>query len=95
MQIVITSKKPLLDDRFGRLVDGQTVDMVEHKALFYVARGDAVRYETKVQQDRPLQAAGETTPSSALPAAPALPPQTLPPSETGARKRIKIVKRSS
>lgn len=87
MQIVITSKRPLLDDRHGRLVEGQNVDMAEHKAVFYLARGEAIRYETKVQQERPYQAAGVVIPSSVLPVARAFEETTLKQSDNGEPKK--------
>ena len=76
MKIVITSKKPVLT-QFGRLPNGQTVDVPDQLGVFLIDRGDAVRFETKEAMDRPLQAAGKTEQSSALPVAQASPEQTL------------------
>lgn len=84
MKISITAKA-VFDDKFGRLNKGQTVDMPDHKARFYIERGEAEYYETKVLRDRPLPAAG--APLSASPVAQALPPQTLSESENGEKKR--------
>ena len=80
MKIVITAKA-INDDRHGRLRKDQVVDLIDHKAMFYVARGEAILYETKVKQDRPSPATG--APSFASPAAPALPQATATESGNG------------
>lgn len=54
MKISIKSKKPLLDDKLGRLLHGDVVDLPEHKARFYLERGEASEcYETKVVVEEP------------------------------------------
>lgn len=53
MKIAIKSKRPLLDDKLGRLMHGDIVDMPEHKARFYLERGDAMSYEAKVVVEKP------------------------------------------
>lgn len=89
MKINITAKK-ILDDRLGALIKGQVVELPEHKALFYVARGEAEYYETKVIKENPLSGAGIQL--SASPVAQALPEQTLKPSESGEKKKRKTKK---
>ena len=66
---------------------GQVVDLPEHKAQFYVARGDAELYETKVFRENPSKAVGETKPLSASPAVLVLPEQTSSASETGVKRK--------
>ena len=69
MKITILTKKQPIDDKLGRLKTGETYDMPDHKANFYIQRGEAVCYQTKVLQDRPYQAVGATEQLSAsLPA---------------------------
>lgn len=80
-------KKAILDDKLGRLMHGQVVDLPEHKAQFYVARGDAELYETKVFRENPSKAVGETKPLSASPAVLVLPEQTSSASETGVKRK--------
>lgn len=80
-------KKAILDDKLGRLMHGQVVDLPDHKAQFYVARGDAELYETKVFRENPYKAVGETKPLSASPAVLVLPEQTSSASETGVKRR--------
>lgn len=53
MKITMKSKRPLLDDKLGRLMHGDVVDMPEHKARFYLERGDAMSYEAKVVVEQP------------------------------------------
>ena len=53
MKIAIKSKRPLLDDKLGRLMHGDIIDLPEHKARFYIERGDAMSYETKVVVEQP------------------------------------------
>ena len=84
MKVAITAKA-IYDDKFGRIVKGQTVDLPDHKARFYIERGEAEYYETKVLRDRPLLVAGE--PLSASPAAQVSPQQTLSESDSGVKKR--------
>ena len=76
MKIYIQSRKGVIDDRAGKLPHGATVDLPDHKALFYLARGEAIRYEVKVERDRPCETAGAEEPSSASPAVQAS-PQTM------------------
>ena len=80
-------KKAILDDKLGRLMHGQIVDLPEHKAQFYIARGDAELYETKVFRENPSKAVGETKPLSASPAVLVLPVQTPTVYEDGAKRR--------
>lgn len=87
MKIAIKSKKTLLDDKLGRLVNGEVYDMPDHKARFYLERGVAEMYETKVVRERPYEAAGRMEQSSASPVVLALPPQTQSESETGEKRR--------
>ena len=87
MKITITTKKAILDDRLGRLRTGETYEMPDHKALFYIQRGEAMSYETKVLQDRPLADAGKVEQSSPVPAVPAYATKTLNESESGEKKR--------
>lgn len=53
MKITMKSKRPLLDDKLGRLMHGDVVEMPEHKARFYLERGDASAYLTKVVDEAP------------------------------------------
>ena len=69
MEIQITTKKSVFDDQHGRLTQGQVVDVPQHKAMFYIQRGDAICYQTKVIQDHPLADAGAMEQSSVLPPA--------------------------
>ena len=80
-------KKTLLDDKLGRLMYGDIVDLPEHKARFFLERGDVELYETKVIRENPYQAAGVVAQSSVSPVALVLPPQTPSLSEDGAKKR--------
>lgn len=80
-------KKAILDDKLGRLMHGQVVDLPDHKAMFYVARGDAELYETKLFRENPSATVGETKPLSASPAVLVLPEQTSSASETGVKRK--------
>ena len=84
MKVSVTAKS-IFDDKLGKLVKGQTVELPDHKARFYIERGEVEFYETKVMRDRPLLGAG--TQLSASPVAQALPKQTLSESEYGEKKR--------
>jgi hypothetical protein len=84
MKVSVTAKA-IFDDKLGKLIKGQTVELPDHKARFYLERGEVEFYETKVLRDRPYQAVG--TQQSASPAAPVLPAQTLSESESGEKKR--------
>lgn len=86
MKITITTKKPVFDDEYGRLKCGDTADLPDHKAMFYIKEGLAACYQTKVMQDRPSLGAGVTEPLSALPVAPVLPQTTANESESGEKK---------
>lgn len=88
MKITITAKA-VIDDRLGRLTKGTTVELPEHKALFYLKRNEAEMYDTKVIRERPYQAAGRDQPSSVSPAAQALLEQTQKQSEGGATRRTR------
>jgi hypothetical protein len=80
-------KKTLLDDKLGRLIYGDIVDLPEHKARFFLERGDVELYETKVIRENPYKAAGLVEQSSVSPVALVLPQQTPSLSEDGAKKR--------
>lgn len=87
MKITILTKKQPIDDKLGRLETGKTYDMPDHKAQFYIQRGEAMCYQTKVLQDRPLVGAGTVEPSSASPVAPAYATKTLNESADGEQKK--------
>ena len=87
MKISMTNKKPILDDKLGRLVHGAVVDLPEHKARFFLERGEAEMYETKVVRESPYVVAGATEPLSALPVALVLPEQTQSESSNGEKTR--------
>lgn len=87
MKIEITTKKPVFDDAYGRMSQGQVVEMPDHKANFYIKEGLAMCYQTKVMQDRPCLAAGTTEPLSALPPAQVLPQTIASESEIGEPKK--------
>jgi hypothetical protein len=89
MKINVLAKR-VLDDKLGLLVKGQVVDVVDHKARFYIGQGLAEAYETKVMRDHPLSVAG--TQSSASPVDQALTEQTLNLSENGEKKKRKKTK---
>lgn len=95
MKIYITTRKPIFDDRAGKMNPGDTVEMPDHKAMFYISRGEAVHYETKVRQERPSMGAGETLPSSASPVAHLSPKTTASESGYGVRKRKRPIEPSS
>ena len=86
MKIAITAKA-VLDDKFGKLTKGQVVEMLDHKAMFYVARGEAELYETKIAREVPMSAAGAMERLSALPAAQVSHTQTLSESDGGVIRR--------
>ena len=52
MKISITAKA-ILDDKLGKLTKDQVVDLPDHKANFYLNRGEAVQYQTKVVYQAP------------------------------------------
>ena len=87
MKITILTKKQPIDDKLGRLKTGETYDMPDHKANFYIQRGEAMCYQTKVLQDRPLLDAGKVEQSSAAPAAQAYATKTLNESADGEPKK--------
>lgn len=93
MQVHVTSRKPIFDDRLGRLKAGDVVDLPEQKALFYIQRGEAVAYQTKVLQDRPSLGSG--TQLSASPAAPVSQQTTASESEYGVKKTARKKKEAS
>jgi hypothetical protein len=80
-------EKELFDDKLGRLVKNQIVEVIDHKAKFYIERGLAESYETKVMRDRPSLVVGKQL--SALPVAPVLQSQTLNQLENGEKKKRK------
>ena len=84
MKVSVTAKF-IYDDKFGKLKKGQSVELPDHKANFYLQRGEVEYYETKVLRDRPYPAAGEQ--SSALQVAQVLPAQTLEQSDSGVKRR--------
>ena len=87
MRIVITTRKPVFDDNLGRLKEGDVVDIVDHKANFYIQRGEAICYQTKVLQDRPCLAGGTTEQLSASLPAQVLQQTIANESESGTKKR--------
>lgn len=89
MKVHVISNKPMFDDKHGRLVKGAVVDMLEHKANFYLQRGEVEMYETKVVRERPFEAAGKTEPSSALPPAQVSQQMTAKESDVGVKKTRK------
>lgn len=95
MKIVITSKKPINDDIKGRLATNAVIDLPDHKAMFYIERGEAVRYETKVLQDNPLKTDGAVGLSSAARQVEVSPRQTLNLSGSGEKKKTAKRKQSS
>jgi hypothetical protein len=84
MKVSVTAKT-IFDDRMGKLTKGQVVDLPDHKAKFYIQRGEVEYYETKVLRERPYPAAG--TPLSASPVAQVSPSQTFEQSESGVKRR--------
>lgn len=86
MKIIITSREPVLTS-LGRLPAGVPLDLPELLCRHLIEHGDAVLMEVKEAMDRPILAAGKTEQSFASPVAQALPQTTLPPSESGAKRR--------
>lgn len=86
MQVSVTAKV-IFDDRLGRLLKGQVVDMPDHKAKFFVERGDVELYLTKVMRDRPSLAAGSMEQLSVVPVAQALAETTSNESASGEPKK--------
>ena len=87
MKISMLNKKVIYDDKLGRLVQGEIVDLPEHKAMFYIAREEAELYETKVFRENPSKTAGAVLQPSASPVVLVLPKQTLNESESGAKRK--------
>lgn len=87
MKIVITSKKPIVDDVKGRLPKDTVVDLPDHKAMFYIERGEAVRYETKVVSQDILKTDGVEAQLSVAPLDQASPEKTSILSKLGAKKK--------
>ena len=87
MKITILTKKQPIDDKLGRLKTGETYDMPDHKANFYIQRGEAICYQTKVLQDRPCLAGGTTEQLSASLPAQVLQQTIANESESGTKKR--------
>jgi len=83
MKIVVTSKKPVMAVGYGRLPAGVPVEVKDSLAMFFIERGEAVRFETKEAMDRPLVEDGEEEQSSSLPAGQASTEETSSESETG------------
>lgn len=89
MKIVITSKKPVLTDKYGRLPKDKVIDIDDSTAKFLIERKDAILYETKEGQDNTLKVEiGQVSQQSVLPVAPVLPKKTLTKSKCGAKKAI-------
>jgi hypothetical protein len=86
MKVSVTAKI-IYDDKLGKLVKGQEIEMPTHKAEFYLQRGDVEFYQTKVIRDRPLPIAGEQ--SFVAPVAQALPVTTSSKSGYGVKKKAK------
>jgi hypothetical protein len=95
MKIVYIANTPMLHDRIGRIMPGQTVEVPDFQAREWLRNGWAQLYETKVMQDRPSMAAGVMEPSPALPAAPASQVETLNASEPGVKRRGRPRKEAS
>jgi hypothetical protein len=53
MKVSITAKV-ILDDKLGKLMKDEVVDLPDHKANFYIQRGEVVQYQTKVVHERPV-----------------------------------------
>ena len=53
MKVSITAKV-ILDDKLGKLMKNEVVDLPDHKANFYIQRGEVVQYQTKVVHERPV-----------------------------------------
>lgn len=87
MKIVITSKKPIVDDVKGRLPKDTVVELPDHKAMFYIERGEAVRYETKVVSQDILKTDGVEAQLSVAPLDQASPEKTSILSKLGAKKK--------
>lgn len=87
MKISMLNKKAIFDDKLGRLSQGQVVELPDHKAMFYVSRGEAELYETKVVRENPYKTVGVVSQPSASPAVLVLPEQTLSESETGVKRK--------
>jgi len=87
MKISMLNKKAIFDDKLGRLTQGQVVELPDHKARFFISRGEAELYETKVIRENPYKTAGEVLQPSASPAVLVLPKQTLGASESGEKRR--------
>lgn len=86
MKVVVKAKE-IRDDKLGLLRKDRVVDMPEQKAHFFLARGDVIRYETKVLQENPYKAAGMEQQPSVSPVAQASPMQTSSESESGGKRR--------
>lgn len=87
MKIVVTTDKPLRTLKYNVLPRNVPIEIDDRLAMFYITRGEAIRYETKEAIDRPSKAVGEEPPLSALPAAQASPQMTSSSSETGVKRR--------
>ena len=53
MKVSVTAKV-ILDDKLGKLTKDEVVDLPDHKANFYLERGDVVLYQTKVIHEQPV-----------------------------------------
>ena len=89
MKVHVISNKAIFDDRLGRLNKGDVKDMPDHKANFYLQRGEVELYETKIIRSRPFEAVGKTEQLSASPAAQVSPQTIVNESESGAKKTRK------
>jgi hypothetical protein len=87
MKIVVTTDKPLRTLKYNVLPRNVPIEIDDRLAMFYITRGEAIRYETKEAIDRPSKAVGEEPPLSALPAGQALPQTTANELESGGKKR--------
>lgn len=86
MQIVVTTKKPVVGPDGRRLPRDITVDVGDQYGSFLVAEGLALPFEVKEAQDRPTGGAGEGTQSSVPPVAQVFAKQTLPALPTGKKR---------
>lgn len=53
MKVSVTAKA-IIDDKLGKLFKDQVVDLPDHKANFYIQRGEVVQYQTKVVHEKPV-----------------------------------------
>ena len=86
MQIVVTTKKPVVSPTGRRLPRDIPIDVADLYGKFLIAEGLALPLEVKEAQDRPTGGAGEGTQSSVPPVAQVSIKQTLPALPTGKKR---------